>query len=138
MLYNYLFPDGVWPDRTRYIDIRDVAQAHVRALTSPPTSAVGRKRLIISSPTGWPFSTTCEFIAAQRPALRDRLIRAEGAAQAYDVLPMDFVRVEEVLGMKKSDFHTVDETTLDTIDALVKVEEEWRVMGRAIVTPPSM
>lgn len=99
----------MFPPRTRYIDVRDVAQAHVRALNSRPTSEVGRKRIIFSSPYGWSFQKTVDFIAEQRPALKDRLITATPQAQEFDILPMDFGRVEEVLGLKVSDFHTIEE-----------------------------
>ncbi|KAF8190634.1 hypothetical protein K438DRAFT_1970932 [Mycena galopus ATCC 62051] len=48
-VYNYLFHNGVFPSKPFDIDVRDVAQAHVRTLNSPPTAQVGRKRTIISS-----------------------------------------------------------------------------------------
>ncbi|KAJ7224672.1 hypothetical protein GGX14DRAFT_548978 [Mycena pura] len=110
-VYNLLFPDGVFPAETRYVDVRDAAQAHVRALSAPPTAAVGRKRIA-------------------------RLITAAPKALPADVLPMDFGRVEEVLGMKIADFHTTEQTTLDTVDALIAVEEQWRKDGQPIKTPP--
>ncbi|KAJ6489716.1 hypothetical protein DFH09DRAFT_1053861 [Mycena vulgaris] len=137
LLYNLLFPDGVFPSKTRHIDVRDVAQAHVRALNGRPTAEVGRKRIILSSPYGWPFQQTLDFIAEQRPELKDRLIKATPVKQPFDALPMDFGRVEKVLGMKISDFHTAEQTTLDTIDALVSVEDQWRSAGHAIKTPPT-
>ncbi|KAJ7187346.1 hypothetical protein C8R46DRAFT_1025213 [Mycena filopes] len=136
-IYNLLFKDGKFPSKSRHVDVRDVAQAHVRALTSRPTAEVGRKRIILASPTGWPFRQTVEFIAKERPALKERLITAEPQVQPFDVLPMDFARVEEVLGMKVSDFHSTEETTLDTVDALVAVEEQWRSAGHSIKTPPA-
>ncbi|KAJ7214260.1 hypothetical protein B0H12DRAFT_1205732 [Mycena haematopus] len=137
LVYNLLFRDGVFPPRTRYIDVRDVAQAHIRALNSRPTAEVGRKRIILSSPSGWPFQQTLSFIAEQRPALKERLIAGTPPVQAFDVMPIDFQRVEKVLGMKVSDFHTVQQTTLDTVDALIQVEEQWRSAGHPIKTPPS-
>ncbi|KAJ7887784.1 hypothetical protein B0H14DRAFT_3856161 [Mycena olivaceomarginata] len=136
-MYRYLFPDGSFPSMTHYIDVRDVAQAHIRALNSPPTAQVGRKRIVISSPSGWPFSKTVDFIAEQRPILKGRMITATPPVQMSDVMPMDFGRVEEVLGMKVSDFHTTEQTTLDTIDALLEVEEQWRSTGHSInISPP--
>jgi hypothetical protein len=89
--------------------VRDVAQAHVRALTGRPTSEVGRKRLVLSSPHGWPFQQTIDFIAAHRRALKNRLITAPRVPQLFDVLPMDFGRVETVLGMQIADFHTTEQ-----------------------------
>ncbi|KAJ6517143.1 hypothetical protein DFH09DRAFT_1195522 [Mycena vulgaris] len=137
MVYNYLFPDGVFPSATVYIDVRDVAQAHVRALSSRPTAEVGRKRLVIASPHGWPFKQTIDFIAEQRPALKSRLITATPASQHFNAIPLDFGRVEQVIGMKIKDFHTVEETILDTIDALVEVEGQWQSAGFVIKTPPA-
>ncbi|KAJ7048879.1 hypothetical protein C8F01DRAFT_1379330 [Mycena amicta] len=138
LLYNLLFADGVLPLRTRYIDVRDVAEAHIRALNSPPTSEVGRKRLIFSAPTGWPIQQTVEYIAAQRPQLKHRLIRKTPEPQEFDVLPLDWERLEQVLGMKKGeDFTSTEKTTLDTIDALVALEEEWVGKGWEIKTPPA-
>ncbi|KAJ7040586.1 hypothetical protein C8F04DRAFT_239943 [Mycena alexandri] len=137
LMYNLLFEDGIFPSKTRYIDVRDVAQAHLRGLKSRPTAEVGRKRIILSSPTGWPFRETVDFIAEQRPALKERLIAATPQIKPFDVLPMDFGRVEEVLGMKISDFHSTEQTTLDTIDALVQIESQWRSAGHPINTPPT-
>ncbi|KAJ7458509.1 hypothetical protein FB451DRAFT_1341790 [Mycena latifolia] len=137
LFYHLLFPDGDFPSNSRYIDVRDVAQAHIRALNGRPTAEVGRKRIVFSSPHGWPFQQMVEFIAAQRPGLKDRLITATPAPQPYDVLPMDFARVEQVLGMGVADFCTIEQTMLDTIDSLVKVEDQWRSAGHAIKTPPA-
>ncbi|KAJ7438273.1 hypothetical protein B0H11DRAFT_591472 [Mycena galericulata] len=136
LLYTLLFPVGAFPPRTRYIDVRDVAQAHLRALNAPPTTEVGRKRILFSSPYGWSFQQTLDYIAAERPALKSRLITKTPPQQPFDILPIDFGRVEQVLGIKKSDFHTIEQTILDTIDALVRVEDEWRSAGHAIKTPP--
>ncbi|KAJ7753635.1 hypothetical protein DFH07DRAFT_904109 [Mycena maculata] len=137
LLYKFLFPDGAFPWSPVHIDVRDVAKAHVRALTSPPTAEVGRKRIILSSPHGWPFQEIVNFIAAQRPALKSRLITATPPVFPADALPADFARVERVLGIKVSDFYTKEQTTLDAIDALVEVEDQWRSAGHAIKTPPS-
>ncbi|KAJ7110629.1 hypothetical protein C8R44DRAFT_934354 [Mycena epipterygia] len=137
IFYNYLFPDGVFPPQTLYTDVRDGAAAHVRALSAPPTAEVGRKRLLLSSPHGWPFTKTIEFIAAQRPALAGRLITAVGETKPVNALPMDFARLEQVLGMTVADFHTIEQTTLETVDALVKLENQWKDVGFAIETPPA-
>ncbi|CAK5277941.1 unnamed protein product [Mycena citricolor] len=138
IIYNLLFKDGALPNHTRYIDVRDVAAGHVGALSSPPTARVGRKRIIFSSPYGWSIRKRLEFIAEQRPGLKDRLTTREPVPQPFDILPMDFGRVEEVLGMKKSDFKTFEETTLDTVDALLEVERQWKDAGYDVEqTPPS-
>ncbi|KAF7297522.1 Epimerase domain-containing protein [Mycena indigotica] len=137
LLYNLLFPNGVFPPRTRYIDVRDVAAGHVRALNGAPTAEVGRKRLIFSSPTGWPLQQTVDYIISNRPHLKDRLITKTPAKEPWDVLPLDWTRLEQVLGMKKDDFTSTEATTLDTIDALVELEKEWVSQGWEKKTPPS-
>ncbi|KAJ7440354.1 hypothetical protein B0H11DRAFT_2353668 [Mycena galericulata] len=136
--FHPYFTDGAFPSKTRYIDVRDVAQAHMRALNSPPTAEVGRKRIIFSSPYSWPLQRTVDYITAERPALKSRLIAGTPPElQPFDVIPVDFARIEHVLGMKKFDFYTKEQTILDTIDALVKVEDEWRSAGHVIKTPPA-
>ncbi|KAJ7757995.1 hypothetical protein B0H16DRAFT_1689450 [Mycena metata] len=132
LIYNFLFADGGFPSMTHYIDVRDAALAHIKALDSPPTAQVGRKRIVLSSPTGWPFRQSLDFIAKQRPALKERLTTVTPPEFPSDAMPLDFKRIEEVLGMKESDFHTTEETTLDTVDALLKVEDQWRKAGHPI------
>ncbi|KAJ6535067.1 hypothetical protein B0H19DRAFT_1271724 [Mycena capillaripes] len=138
LFYNLLFQEGVFPFSNYYIDVRDVAQAHIRALKSPPAEKVGRKRIIFSSPHGWSLQQTRDFIAEQRPALKGRLITAIPPVNPSDVMPIDFGRVEQVLGMKASDFHTIEQTTLDTVDSLVQVEDQWQSAGYPIKTPPPL
>jgi hypothetical protein len=135
--------------------VRDVAKAHILALNSRPTAEVGRKRIVFSSPHGWPWQKTLDFIAEQRPKLKERFIAATLQDTVPDVLPMDFKRVEEVLGMKVADFYPIEEvclawalspfmlnfnglqTMLETVDALIQAEDQWRSAGHPIRTPPS-
>ncbi|KAJ7187376.1 hypothetical protein C8R46DRAFT_1059584 [Mycena filopes] len=132
LIYNFLFKDGPFPGMTHYVDVRDAALAHVLALDSPPTAEVGRKRIIFSAPTGWPFQQTLNFIARERPALKERLTTVTPPVLPSDAMPISFERIEEVLGMKKADFHTTEETTLATVDAMLEVESQWRAAGHAI------
>ncbi|KAJ7090967.1 hypothetical protein C8R43DRAFT_1142054 [Mycena crocata] len=137
--YNLLFCDGIFPATTYYIDVRDIAKVHILALKGLPTAEVGRKRLLLSSPHGWSHYKTVEFIKTQRPALQERLITTTPVDLPCNVLRMDLGRLEKVLGMRITDFHTIEETTLDTIDALLEVEEKWQAAGHVVGThtPPS-
>ncbi|KAJ7048712.1 hypothetical protein C8F01DRAFT_1188614 [Mycena amicta] len=135
MIYNLLFAKGVFPPvATTYIDVRDVAAAHVRALAAPPTAQVGRKRIILSAPTGWSVSQILDFIATERPGLTGRLTSVLTETK-LDVLPLDWTRVEQVLGMHKADFRKTEETMLETVDDLVRVEGVWREAGHVIRKP---
>ncbi|KAJ7127912.1 hypothetical protein C8R44DRAFT_873684 [Mycena epipterygia] len=115
IFYNYLFPDGPRP-----------------RIALAPTAEVGRKRIIVGSPYGWPFQKIVDFIAAERPTLKGRLITATPEVKPLDVLPLDFGRIEQVLGMKITDFHATEQ-----MHAPVKVEDQWRSAGYAIKTPPT-
>ncbi|KAG9220595.1 hypothetical protein CCMSSC00406_0003694 [Pleurotus cornucopiae] len=126
MLYRLLSPDGPYPPNADHIDVRDVAKAHVLALKSPPTSVVGRKRIIVASPHGLNFATLTDLIAEKRPALKDRLTKAAPPKMDRDRVPLDFDRVEQVLGLRKSDFHSLEDTLLETIDQLLVLEAGWK------------
>ncbi|KAJ7070392.1 hypothetical protein B0H15DRAFT_114849 [Mycena belliarum] len=135
--YALLFPDGFYPFWLLHIDVRDVARAHVCALSSPPTAEVGRKRVVLSSPYGWQAEQLVAYIAEQRPELKSRLLTAPlPPPLPLVVLPMDFGRVEKILGMKVTDFHTMEATTLDTIDNLAKIQDQWRAAGHTLAPPP--
>lgn len=43
-----------------------------------------------------------------------------------DRAPVDFARIEQVLGLKRTDFHDVEDTILETIDQLVALEAGWK------------
>ncbi|KAG6839461.1 hypothetical protein C0991_002343, partial [Blastosporella zonata] len=66
-LYIYRFlTDGEFMSSAGDADVRDIAHAHVLALNSPPTSAVGRKRILIASPHHFHPKATIELIAESR------------------------------------------------------------------------
>ncbi|KAG5637659.1 hypothetical protein H0H81_003680 [Sphagnurus paluster] len=127
-IYRLLSPSGKFPPNPRHADVRDVARGHVLALTSSPASVLGRKR-IIASPHGLDMAGTVALIAERRPELRDRLTKETPPTFPYDRAPVDFDRVEQVLGMVKGDFYSFEETILDTVDCLIAVEKQWIAQG---------
>ncbi|KAJ7101328.1 hypothetical protein B0H15DRAFT_796153 [Mycena belliarum] len=132
-----LFPDGSFPTFLPYVDVRDLARAHICALSSPPTAEVGRKRMVFSSPHGWQVDQLVAYIAEQRPELKSRLITAPLPEPSPLVAcPLDFGRLEKVLGMKATDFHSIEATTLDSIDNLAKLQDQWRAEGHTLAPPP--
>lgn len=108
MVYNLLIPTGAYPPGTGYTDFRDVAKAHVGSLRTPST-VQGRKRVLFSSPDGLDFNTVFAALKKARPEVEGRLINLPPPAYPFDRYDIDFERVEEVTGMKKSDFHTTEE-----------------------------
>ncbi|KAJ7573658.1 hypothetical protein C8J56DRAFT_981825 [Mycena floridula] len=135
VILNLIIPDGTLPWNNFYVDIRDIAKAHVLSLESPPTSLVGRKRLVISSPHGITWEWALQYIEEMRPELKDRLNKNQPPPGTPDRLPTDFNRIEEVIGMKKEDFHTVEETLLDSLDSLMRLLDNWKKDGVEVAIP---
>lgn len=136
-IYRLLSPTGVFPASPHHADVRDVAKAHVLALNSPPTSSVNRKRILFASPHGFDYNATVALIAEKRPELKDRLIKATAPTLASDRdrAPIDFERVQQVLGIRKGDFTAIEDTILDTVDSLLAVEKLWVAAGAKIAIP---
>jgi len=110
--YGLIFPDGRFPPHSLYTDVRDLAKAHVNALDAPPTSAIGRKRVLFSSPHELDYKDALKMIGEKRPQLRDRLNKGEPAPSPLKRTPCDFKRIEEVTGFKTENFHTVEQVGL--------------------------
>ncbi|KIM83315.1 hypothetical protein PILCRDRAFT_440081 [Piloderma croceum F 1598] len=134
-IYRLLDPAGSYPSSPYYIDVRDVARAHVAALTSPPESSVGRKRLLIASPYDSNFQGVVELIAAKRPELKNRLITSKPPVFPSYKLPVDLKRVEDVLDIKVDSYKKWEETILDAVDSLIELENTWKAKGYNIVIP---
>jgi len=79
------------------VDVRDVAKAHVLALTAPPTSQVGRKRLLVAG-EGFLWKDAVDHLRAVRPELRERL-PDPSEAKKLEASIMDVSRTREVLGL---------------------------------------
>ena len=107
MIYNLLFPTGIYLPRPAYADFRDVAQAHVGAPNSKPDKN-NKKRILISSPHGLTMKHVLDIIKKEHPELERRFITAPVPEFSYDRLDVEFERLKEVTGMRKEDFHTLE------------------------------
>jgi hypothetical protein len=95
--------ERVFPQSPRAAD----ARIHVEALSSPPESSVGRKRLPIASPYDGNYKQAVQFVADAHPELKDRLVDADSAPKfSVDKLPMNLKRVEDVTGVKINSYYT--------------------------------
>lgn len=113
-----------------------MARAHVAALTSPSESEVGRKRLLIASPHNLNYKEAVQFIAEKRPELRDRLVNAEKAPKfPLDRIPLDLERVRAVTGVTVGSYVSWQDTILDTVDNLLKLEKSWGSKGFTVSIP---
>ncbi|KAF9078039.1 hypothetical protein BDP27DRAFT_1356763 [Rhodocollybia butyracea] len=133
--YRLTVPNGVYPMSSFYIDVRDIAKAHILALNAPSASIVGRKRIIIASPHEVDYNEVIDLIKTKRPELADRLIKTPPPVYSGKKLPYNSKRVEEVLGMKESDFASLESTILETIDSVLAFEKQWMDAGFKIDIP---
>jgi len=136
-IYHFLTKKGkTFPSSPGSSDVRDIARIHVEALTSPPESSIGRKRLPLASPYDVNYKKAVQMVDSAHPELRDRLVDANTAPEfPIDKLPVDLKRVEDVTGVKVDSYHTWEETVLDTIDSLLALEKGWVSQGYKVEIP---
>jgi nucleoside-diphosphate-sugar epimerase len=108
MIYNLLFPTGVYMPRPDYVDFRDVARAHIGALNSKPDKN-NRKRIVVTSPHGMTHKQVLDLIKKEHPELERRFISSPAPEFQHQRLDADFERIKEITGMRKEDFHTLEE-----------------------------
>ncbi|PIL24618.1 hypothetical protein GSI_12502 [Ganoderma sinense ZZ0214-1] len=110
-----------------WVSIYDVARAHVLALHLPKLAAgadVRDKRFIVASPTHLLWSDAVKVLLKERPALKERLPSVEDVPPLPGpVATLETTRAAEVLGLKA--YRDRDETLLETVDALLRVEAAW-------------
>ncbi|KAK7452782.1 hypothetical protein VKT23_012185 [Stygiomarasmius scandens] len=115
-----------------YIDLRDIARAHILAVESNAPSDGKPKRLAIISPYNNNFRDALKYIAEERPGLKGRLLEPGQAPNQTDgnsLEGIDYGRLERVIGFKKEEFRSWKETILDTTDSFVKLEGIWKSRG---------
>ncbi|KAK0470373.1 uncharacterized protein EV420DRAFT_1634795 [Desarmillaria tabescens] len=130
-IYSFLRPDTTaFPMAPGAIDVRDTARAHVLALESPPSSKIGRKRVAIVCPHECSYKAAIETIAREHPELKERLADARRAPEwPSNTLPLDWKRIDEVIGMKPESFIPWEKTVLDSVDSLLRIEKIWKEKG---------
>ncbi|KAK7692305.1 hypothetical protein QCA50_003930 [Cerrena zonata] len=124
-IYSLLTPNGTGAPGPYAIDVRDVAKALILGLKAPPTSQVGRKRIILSSAC-ISAKDVVELIASERPELKGRLSKAAFDAPPAPKSALDLSRAKEVLGLEFRDWK---ETILAAVDDLIKFEGIWKAKG---------
>ena len=112
------------------------------------------------SPHGLTNERVLDIIKKNHPELDHRLITGPGPVFSVDRWGADFARIEEVTGMRKQDFHTLEEvrhcldgsflnekklkklkklvfqTISDTVNDLLKLEDEWKRNGYSSIEIP--
>ena len=80
-----------------------------------------------------------KLISEKRPELKSRLVTAPiptySAQQTIGAT--DLKRVQDVTGFDPKEYHTLEETFLDTIDSLLELEKVWIANGHEVYVPAS-
>ena len=108
MIYGLLFPTGTYLAEASYVDVRDAARVHIGALDSKPDKN-NRKRIVLSSPHPLTLKHVLDIIKKEHPELEHRLLTAPVPVFPNDRYDLDYERIKEVTGMRKEDFHTLEE-----------------------------
>lgn len=106
--------------------MRDVARGLIGALTSPLTSEVGRKRILISG-KWFSFKYVVALLAEVRPELKDRLTIHADTFLPIGTTLIDDTRAKEVLGLKR--ITPWKKTVVDAVNSLLKVKQEGIKQG---------
>jgi nucleoside-diphosphate-sugar epimerase len=134
---HLISPHATFPTFLGYGDVRDIAKAHVLALNGKSLDPSRKKRLPINSPHAINYDDVLRLIADKRPELKERVL--QGAAPHYtgpqSTPPLDLQRVEDVLGLKPSEYHSLESTVLDSIDSLLELEKFWASKGHDVRAP---
>lgn len=101
-------------------DVRDVARAHLLALAAPPTSQVGRKRLLIAG-TNFTWKDAVEHLRVAKPDLEDRLPDSTEVPK-LSTCTLDTKVAREVLGIQS--FIDWQKTVEDTVEDILRFERE--------------
>lgn len=134
-IYALLNPVNThFPASASFVDVRDVAKAHIAALNSKPSSVVGRKRYALVSPEHLSYGDVIKLIAKERPHLRDRLMATE-APQFPPPPKVERQGLEDAVGFSPDAYTRWQDTILDTVDSLVGIEQIWKEKGLAFDMP---
>ncbi|KIK65250.1 hypothetical protein GYMLUDRAFT_220537 [Collybiopsis luxurians FD-317 M1] len=100
-------------------DVRDIARAHIAALSAPPVP--GRNKRFIISNTTFKLKEVADLIRRERPELAHRLPREDAVPPKQTDAPLDTRFAAEVLGI--TEYIPWEETVLAGIDAGVAWEK---------------
>ncbi|KAE9398644.1 NAD(P)-binding protein [Gymnopus androsaceus JB14] len=103
------------------IDVRDVARAHVLALTTPPVPGRDKRFIIVNSTFQW--KDVAALIRNKRPELAGRLPKETSIPVPQSSAPLDTTFSEEVLGM--TSYIPQEETFLAALDVVLEWESKF-------------
>ncbi|KAK0442330.1 NAD-P-binding protein [Armillaria borealis] len=107
-----------------YCDVRDVARAHVKALTLDPVETPEKKRFLVSG-GHFTWKEAVEYLEKSRPDLKSRLPSVTGRSSGLSgkVSSINVTRARDVLHMEE--YIGWESTIDDTISSLLFAEKKW-------------
>ena len=103
------------------VDVRDIAKAHVQALSASPVPGIDKRLLICSGTFKW--EAIADLIRTARPELASRLPAKSEQAVMQTNAPSDVSLAAKTIGMSEDGYIRWEETILASIDAVVAWEK---------------
>ena len=104
------------------VDVRDLARAHLLAISALPSAVLRKTKRLLISGANWSFVDAAKYLAETRPELKDRLSDVS-LCQVPKAASLDTSLAEKVLGMDV--FIDWKKTVDDMVDSVLKVEKDW-------------
>ncbi|KAM6477668.1 hypothetical protein HDV62DRAFT_401426 [Trichoderma sp. SZMC 28011] len=99
-----------------YVDVRDLAEAHVQAFEKP--AAANQRYLIAAS--AYSYQQICDIIRAKFPELRETTPKGETGAPIPPSYIVDTTKANTDLGVK---YRSLENTIVDAVNSLRKIEK---------------
>ncbi|KZT26830.1 NAD-P-binding protein [Neolentinus lepideus HHB14362 ss-1] len=107
-----------------YVDVRDVARAHVAALSVPPQKELYKKRFLVTPGVIF-WSDAVKYLVEARPELKNRLPAVpEDYKKPGPIARVDTTPAREHLGI--TEYIPWQKTLEDAIDWLLEAEKSWK------------
>jgi len=125
-IYNFITgpPNTAGKVTYGYVDVRDVARAVVAAIDP---KVPGSHRLLISSLPWFDNGDIAAHIAAIRPDLKDRVIKAESSEWKAFIAEEEIRKTVEVLGF--GEMTPWKKTVEDSLESILEMEKIWKEKG---------
>jgi nucleoside-diphosphate-sugar epimerase len=138
-IYAFLNPRATeWIPGPAFVDVRDVAKAHILALTSKSSSELGpdgakKKRFILVAPDSASIRSGLTILKEKRGSVVEGRLADIDTVQ--DVPPLveglKYYREElgETVGFKEEMYKKWEETVVDAVDSILEIENIWMEKG---------
>jgi len=100
-----------------YVDVRDLARAHVLAFTTP--AAANQRYLVCGGP--FTYQKFCDIIRANFPTLYESTPEGEAGAPFPPMFTLSTTKIKNDLGME---FRSTEQTIVDTVTRLLELQKK--------------